>query len=44
MIAYGKLAEKIGSGAVLFSGQQVVNSFIVLGILGSSVMFCLEPE
>ncbi len=43
MIAYGKLAEKIGSAAVLFSGQQVVNSFIVLGILGSSVMFCLEP-
>jgi NAD(P) transhydrogenase subunit beta len=43
MIAYGKLAERIGSGAVLFSGQQVVNSFIVLGILGGSVMFCMEP-
>jgi NAD(P) transhydrogenase subunit beta len=43
MIAYGKLAEKIGSGAVLFSGQQVVNSLIVLGIIGGSVMFCLEP-
>ena len=42
MIAYGKLSEKIGSGAVLFSGQQVVNSLIVLGILGSSVMFCME--
>jgi len=43
MVAYGKLAEKIGSAAVLFNGQQVVNSFIVLGILGSSVMFCMEP-
>jgi len=43
MVAYGKLSEKIGSGAVLFSGQQVVNSLIVLGILASSVMFCLEP-
>ncbi|MEH6635257.1 MAG: NAD(P)(+) transhydrogenase (Re/Si-specific) subunit beta [Halioglobus sp.] len=43
MIAYGKLSEKIGSGAVLFNGQQVVNSLIVLGILASSVMFCLEP-
>jgi len=43
MIAYGKLSERIGSGAVLFSGQQVVNSLIVLGILGGSVMFCLEP-
>jgi H+-translocating NAD(P) transhydrogenase subunit beta len=43
MIAYGKLSEKIGSGAVLFNGQQVVNSLIVLGILGGSVMFCVEP-
>ena len=44
MIAYGKLSERIGSGAVLFSGQQVVNSLIVLGILGGAVMFCLQPE
>ena len=44
MIAYGKLSERIGSGAVLFSGQQVVNSLIVLGILGGAVMFCLEPS
>ncbi len=43
LIAYGKLSENIGSGAVLFSGQQVVNSLIVLGILGSAVMFCLQP-
>jgi len=44
MIAYGKLSETIGSGAVLFSGQQVVNSFIVLGILAGAVMFCLQPD
>ena len=43
LIAYGKLSENIGSGAVLFSGQQVVNSLIVLGILGGRVMFCMEP-
>ena len=43
LVAYGKLSERIGSGATLFNGQQVVNSFIVLGILGSSVMFCMEP-
>jgi NAD(P) transhydrogenase subunit beta len=43
LIAYGKLSERIGSGAVLFSGQQVVNSLIVLGILASSVMFCSDP-
>ncbi len=43
LIAYGKLSETIGSGAVLFRGQQVVNSLIVMGILGGAVMFCMEP-
>ncbi|HDY82466.1 MAG TPA: NAD(P)(+) transhydrogenase (Re/Si-specific) subunit beta [Halieaceae bacterium] len=43
MVAYGKLSEKIDSGAMLFNGQQVVNSLIVLGILGSSVLFCMYP-
>ena len=43
LIAYGKLSEKIGSGAVMFKGQQVVNSLIVLGIVACSVMFCIEP-
>ena len=44
LIAYGKLSERIGSGAVMFVGQQLVNSRIVLGILGSAVMFCLQPD
>jgi len=43
MVAYGKLSEKLGSGALMFKGQQVVNSLIILGILVSSVMFCIEP-
>jgi NAD(P) transhydrogenase subunit beta len=43
LIAYGKLSETIGSGAVMFKGQQVVNSLIVLAIVASSVMFCIEP-
>jgi NAD(P) transhydrogenase subunit beta len=43
LIAYGKLSETIGSGAVLFSGQQIVNSLIVAGIVGGAVMFCLNP-
>ena len=43
MIAYGKLSETIGSGAVMFRGQQVVNSLIVLGVLAAAVMFCREP-
>ena len=44
LIAYGKLSETIGSGAVLFRGQQVVNSLIVLGILGGAYMFCTNPD
>ena len=44
LIAYGKLSETIGSGAVLFRGQQIVNSLIVAGILASGVMFCLQPD
>jgi NAD(P) transhydrogenase subunit beta len=43
LVAYGKLSETIGSGSVLFRGQQIVNSLIVLGILLSAVMFCIEP-
>ena len=43
LIAYGKLSETIGSGAVMFKGQQLVNNLIVLAIVASSVMFCVEP-
>jgi len=43
LIAYGKLSERISSAAVLFGGQQIVNSLIVAGILGSAVMFCMDP-
>ena len=44
LVAYGKLSETIGSGAVVFRGQQIVNSLIVAGILGSGVIFCLQPD
>jgi len=43
LIAYGKLSETIGSGAVLFRGQQIVNSLIVMGILYGASMFVVEP-
>jgi len=43
LVAYGKLSETIGSGAVMFRGQQVVNSLIVLGVIAAAVMFCREP-
>lgn len=44
LIAYGKLSETIGSGAVLFRGQQIVNSLIVAGILYSAFMFVNDPS
>ena len=43
LVAYGKLSETIGSGAVTFAGQKFVNGLIVLGILGSAVMFVMGP-
>ena len=43
LVAYGKLSETIGSGAVTFAGQKFVNGLIVLGILGSAVLFVMNP-
>ncbi|AQA17492.1 NAD synthetase [Halioglobus japonicus] len=43
LVAYGKLSEKISSAPLMFVGQQVVNGAIVVGILGSAVMFCMNP-
>lgn len=43
LVAYGKLSETIGSGAVTFSGQKFVNGLIVIGILASAVMFVMDP-
>ncbi|MFN3236804.1 MAG: NAD(P)(+) transhydrogenase (Re/Si-specific) subunit beta [Pseudomonadales bacterium] len=44
LIAYGKLSETIGSGAVVFSGQRIVNSLILIGLLGSGYMLCMDPN
>ena len=43
LVAYGKLSETLSCGAVIFRGQQIVNSLLVLGIFASATMFCLEP-
>jgi NAD(P) transhydrogenase subunit beta len=43
LIAYGKLSEIMGSGQIVFRGQQIVNSLVILGILGGAVMFTVEP-
>ena len=43
LIAYGKLSEKLGSGQIVFSGQQIVNSLVVLGIVGGATLFVMDP-
>ncbi len=43
LIAYGKLSETINSAAVVFTGQQVVNSLILLGIVTSGYMIAIDP-
>ena len=44
LVAWGKLSETISSGAVQFSGQQMVNSVIVFAIFVSGWLFCLYPD
>jgi NAD(P) transhydrogenase subunit beta len=43
LIAYGKLSETINSAALVFPGQRVVNSLILIGIIGSGYMFAMDP-
>lgn len=44
LIAYGKLSETINSAALVFTGQQIVNSLILIGILVSGYMFAVDPS
>ena len=44
ILAWGKLSEIMNSAAIVFSGQRVVNSAIVLSLLTFSVLFCLDPS
>lgn len=43
LIAYGKLSETINSAALVFRGQRVVNTLILLGIICSGYMFAVDP-
>ena len=43
IIAWGKLSEKISGKPILYPGQQVVNSLILLGLLIGSIIFCMNP-
>ncbi len=44
LVAYGKLSETIGSGAITFGGQKIVNGLIVIGILATAVLFVMDPS
>ncbi len=44
IIAWAKLGERMPTKALMFTGQQVFNVLLVLAILGSAVMFCMEPS
>ena len=44
LVAYGKLSETINSAAVVFSGQRIVNSLVLAGILVAGYLFCMEPS
>ncbi len=44
LVAYGKLSERISGGSTVFAGQAIFNGALVLAIIGSAVMFALNPE
>ncbi len=43
IIAYLKLSERIDGKPVLYTGQQIVNGILVLGIVACGVGFVLDP-
>jgi NAD(P) transhydrogenase subunit beta len=43
LVAYAKLAEKMTTAAIVFSGQRIVNSLILIGILASAAIFVGDP-
>lgn len=44
IIAYLKLSEKIDGKPVLYSGQQIVNSILLLGTIGCGIAFVMDPS
>ena len=44
LVAYGKLSEKISSAALVFAGQRFFNGLLLLALLASGVMLCLDPS
>jgi len=44
MVAFGKLAGKISQKAVVFKGQHIINSLILVVALGAATLFCMNPH
>ena len=44
LIAYAKLAGKIGSKPVLYKGQQLVNALILTAVIVCGVVFIVNPD
>jgi len=43
LLAWGKLSEAVSGRPFMFKGQAFVNSLILVAIVGSTVMFCMDP-
>ena len=43
LVAWGKLAEIMRSGALLFAGQRFINGGLLVALLASGVLFALDP-
>ncbi len=44
MVAWGKLSEFVSGKALVFTGQRLVNTAILLGILYCGIQFTLHPD
>jgi NAD(P) transhydrogenase subunit beta len=43
VLAWGKLSEKITGKPILYAGQKIVNSLILIGIIACGVIFAMDP-
>lgn len=43
VIAWGKLSEKISSKPLLYPGQKIVNSLLLIAALVGTIIFCINP-
>ena len=43
LVAYGKLSGIMGSSAFVFTGQRIVNSLLLMGILTLGLLFVMAP-